>query len=184
MNINFICRPVSYFVYALSFPLLPVITALTLTLCTVFITHTNSIYGALHCALLLMNTATALRVSLSVQAFAPIHCCPAAGSLRSRRVGEAFLKLLSELSNFIRNHLHLKVPMEFDVSDIARCINDIPKYLVVTSLNDVSVTRFRASPQLCATGPHRPQYIFVERQLIVCRQDRSSSHEPIHFLVF
>ena len=95
MNINFICRPVSYFVYALSFPLLPVITALTLTLCTVFITHTNSIYGALHYALLLMITATALRVSLSVQAFAPVHCCPAAGSLRSRRGGVAFLSFLA-----------------------------------------------------------------------------------------
>ena len=34
--------------------------------------------------------------------------------------------LLSELSHFIRNHLHLKVPMEVGVSDIPRCINDVP----------------------------------------------------------
>jgi len=47
--------------------------------------------------------------------------------------------LLSELSNFIRNHLHLKVPMEVGVCDIPRCINDIPKYFVLKSLNDVSV---------------------------------------------
>jgi hypothetical protein len=41
-----------------------------------------------------------------------------------------FLMLLSELSNFIRNHLHLKVPVEAGVSDIPRCINDVPKYIV------------------------------------------------------
>jgi len=38
----------------MSFHLLAVITLLTL--CPVFITHTNSVYGALHCALLLMIT--------------------------------------------------------------------------------------------------------------------------------
>ena len=69
--------------FAYAFFFVAVITALTLTLCTVFITHTNSIYGALHYALLLMITATAERVSLSFQAFAPIHCCPAAGSLQT-----------------------------------------------------------------------------------------------------
>ena len=47
--------------------------------------------------------------------------------------------LLSELPTFIRNHLHLKVLMEFGVSDIPRCINNVPKYLVLKSLNDVSV---------------------------------------------
>jgi len=56
--------------------------------------------------------------------------------------------LLSEISNFIRNLLHLKFPMEFGVSDIPKCINDIPKYLVLKSLNDVNVALFRASPQL------------------------------------
>ena len=45
------------FVYALSFPLLVVITALTL--CPVFITHTNSIYGEIRRALLLMITTPA-----------------------------------------------------------------------------------------------------------------------------
>ena len=160
------------------------ITALTLTLCTVFITHANSIYGALHYALLLMITATAERVSLSFQAFAPVHCCPAAGSLRRCCGGVAFLMLLNELSNFIRNHVHLKVRTDVGISDIPRCTNDIPKYLVLTSLNDISAARFRASPQLCAAGPRRLQYLFVQRQLIVYRQDRSSSHEPKHFLLF
>jgi len=47
--------------------------------------------------------------------------------------------LLSELPIFIRNLLHLKVPMEVGVSDIPRCINDVPKYLVLKSLDDVSV---------------------------------------------
>ena len=35
--------------------------------------------------------------------------------------------LLSELSHFIRNHLHLKVPMDNGVYDIPRCINDVPE---------------------------------------------------------
>ena len=56
--------------------------------------------------------------------------------------------LLSELSNFIRNHLHLKFPMQVGVSDLPRCINGVPEYLVLTSLNDVIVALFRASPQL------------------------------------
>jgi hypothetical protein len=92
--------------------------------------------------------------------------------------------LLGELSNSIRNRLHLKVPMEVGVSDIPRCIKDIPKYLVLKLLDDVSVGLFCASPQLYALGPHRIQYLFVRNQLIVYRQGRSSSHEPIHFLLF
>jgi len=55
--------------------------------------------------------------------------------------------LLSELSNFILKYLHLKVPMEVGVSDTPRCINDVPKYRVLKSLNDVSVDLLRASPQ-------------------------------------
>jgi len=42
------------FAYALSFPLSAVITALTLY---TFLSHTNSVYGALHSALLLVITA-------------------------------------------------------------------------------------------------------------------------------
>ena len=91
---------------------------------------------------------------------------------------------LSELSNFIRNHLHLKVPREVSVSDVPRCIKDVPKYLILKSLNDVNVALSRASPQLYAEVPHRLQYLFVHHQLIVYRQGRSYSHEPIHFLVF
>jgi len=45
--------------------------------------------------------------------------------------------LLSKLSNFIRNLLHLNVPMEVGVSDIPMCIKDVPKYLVLKSLNDM-----------------------------------------------
>jgi hypothetical protein len=92
--------------------------------------------------------------------------------------------LLSELSSFIRNHLHLKVPMDFGVSDIPKCINDVPKYFVLKSLNDVSVAVFRASPQLYAVGLHRLHYLFVQHQLVMYRRGRSSSHEPIHFLYF
>ena len=99
-------------------------------------------------------------------------------------VEKPFFMLLSELSSSIRKHLYLKVPMEVGVSDIPRCINDVLKYLVLKSLNDVSVALFRASPQLYAIGPHRLQYLFVQHQLILYRQGRSSSHEPIHFLVF
>jgi hypothetical protein len=99
-------------------------------------------------------------------------------------VQKPFLMLLSELSNFSRNHLHLNVPMEVGVSDIPSCISDVPKYLVLKSLNDVSVGLFRASPQLYAVGPNRLRYLFVQLQLTVYRQGRSSSHEPIHFLVF
>ena len=56
--------------------------------------------------------------------------------------------------------------MEVSFSDILRCINDVPKYLVLKSLNDVSVSLFRASPQLYAVGPHGPQYLFVQHQLL------------------
>jgi len=80
--------------------------------------------------------------------------------------------LLSELSNFIRKHLHLKVPMAIGVSDIPRCTNDIPKYLVLKSLNEVNVVLFRASPLLYAIGPYKLQFWFVQRQLIVYRQGR------------
>ena len=55
--------------------------------------------------------------------------------------------LLSELSNLVRNHLHLKAPMEVGVSGIPRCINDVPKYIVLKSSNDVSVALLRASTQ-------------------------------------
>jgi hypothetical protein len=94
-----------------------------------------------------------------------------------------FFLLLRELSNFIRNHLHLKVRIDVGLSDITRHINDVPKYLVLKSLNDISVALFRASPQLYAVCAHRLQYLFVQLQLIVYRQSRFSSHEPIHFLV-
>jgi len=75
--------------------------------------------------------------------------------------------LLSKLSSFDRNHLHLKVPMEVGVSDLPRCTNDVSKYLVLKLLNDVSVALFRASSQLYAVGPHRLQYLFVQHQLTV-----------------
>ena len=78
----------------------------------------------------------------------------------------------------------MKVPTDVGVSDIPKCINDVPKYLLLESLNDVNVALFRASPQLYAVGPHRLQYLFVQHQLTVYRQGRSSSHEPIYFLVF
>jgi len=91
-------------------------------------------------------------------------------------VEKPFFLLLTKLSNSIRDYLHLKVPMEVGVSDIPRCINDVPKYLALKSMNDVSVALFHASPQLYAVGPHRLQYLFVQRQLTVYRQGRSSSH--------
>jgi len=74
--------------------------------------------------------------------------------------------------------------MEVDVSDMPRRINDVPKYLVLKSLNDVTVALFRASPQLYAVGPHRLQYLLVQYQLIVYLQGGSSSHDPIHFILF
>jgi len=156
-----------------------VITALTLRL---FLPHTNSVYGAFHCALLLMITTPA-----QVFSFTPSHLFIVVEHLDRFDFGvveRPFFMLLSEISKFICNHLHLKVPLEVGLSDIPRCINDIPKYLLLKSLNDVSVTLFRASPQLYAVGPQRLQYLFVQHQLIVYRQDRSSCHEPIHFLVF
>jgi hypothetical protein len=71
--------------------------------------------------------------------------------------------------------------MAVGVSEIPSFMNDVPKYLVLASLNDVSVALFRASTQLCAVSPHRLQYFFVQHQLIVYRQKISSSYEPIHF---
>jgi hypothetical protein len=62
--------------------------------------------------------------------------------------------------------------MEVGVSDTPRCMNDVPKYLVLKPLNDVSVALFRVSPQLYDVGTHRLQYLFVQHQLIVYRQGR------------
>ena len=50
-------------------------------------------------------------------------------------VQKPFFMLLSEVSSFIRNHLHLKVLMEVSVSDIPRCNNDVPNCLVLKSLH-------------------------------------------------
>jgi hypothetical protein len=69
--------------------------------------------------------------------------------------------LLSKLSNFIRDLLHLKDPVKVGVSDTPNCNKDVPKYLVLKWLNDVKVVLFRASPQLYAVGLHRLQYLFV-----------------------
>ena len=99
-------------------------------------------------------------------------------------VEKLFFMLLRELSNLIFNLSHLKVPAEVGVSDVPRRVNDVPKCLVFKSLNYVNIALFRGSPQLHAVGPPRLQYLFVQHQLIVYRQGRSSSHEPIHFLVF
>ena len=151
-----------------------------LTMC-LFLSHTNSIYGALHCALLVMITTPAQKVFF----FKLSYLFTVVEHLDRFDVDvmeKPFFLLLRELSNFIRNHLHLKVPMDVGLSDITRCINYVPKYLVLKSLN-ISVALFRASPQLYAVGPHRFQYLFVQLQLIVYRQSRFSSHEPIHFLV-
>ena len=57
--------------------------------------------------------------------------------------------LLRDLSSFIRNHFLLKVPMEAGVSDIPLSINDVLKYLVLKSLNDVSVALFLVHPHSC-----------------------------------
>ena len=51
--------------------------------------------------------------------------------------------------------------MDVGVSDIPSSINDVPKYLVLKPLNDVSVDLFLVSPQLYAVGPHRLHSIFV-----------------------
>jgi len=50
--------------------------------------------------------------------------------------------------------------MGVGVSDLPRCINDVPKYLVLKSLNDINVALLRASPQLYDVGPHRLQYLW------------------------
>jgi hypothetical protein len=60
--------------------------------------------------------------------------------------------------------------MEVGVSDVPKCINDVLKYIVLRSLNGVSVALSRASTQLYAVGPHRLQYLFVQHQLTVYRQ--------------
>ena len=42
-------------------------------------------------------------------------------------VEKPFFMFLNELPNFIRKHLHLKVHVEVDVSDIPRCNRNVPK---------------------------------------------------------
>ena len=86
-------------------------------------------------------------------------------------VEKPFFMLLSKLPIFDRNHLHVKVPMVVGVSDTPRHINDVPKYLVLKSLNDVNVALFRASPQLHAVGPHRIQYLYSISLLCIDRTE-------------
>ena len=83
-----------------------------------------------------------------------------------------YFMLLSELSNFIRNHLHLKVLMEVGVPDIPRCINDVPKKLVLKSLNDVNVALFRASPQLLCND--RARHLPISQYIVLCFSPSSS----------
>jgi len=86
--------------------------------------------------------------------------------------------------NFCRNRVHFEISMEVNVPNVPRCIDCVPKYFVLKSLYYGGVARFRASPQLYAIGPHRLQYLFVEHQLVMRRQGRSSSHKPVHVFVF
>jgi hypothetical protein len=72
--------------------------------------------------------------------------------------------------------------MEVGVSDITRCISDVPKYPFSNSLNDVSVGLFHASPQLCAVGPHRIQYCLYSISLLcIDRADLLSMSQYIFF---
>ena len=90
--------------------------------------------------------------------------------------------LLSELSNLIRNHLHLKVPTEVGVSDIPRSINDVPKYLVLKSLKDVNVALFRATLQLYAVGFSICSYsislLYIDRAHLPMSQYTSLYYRP------
>jgi hypothetical protein len=95
-----------------------------------------------------------------------------------------FCMLLSGLSNSTRNHLHLRVSMEIGVSDIPRSIIDVPKYLVLKLLNDVSVGLFRASPTAVCRRATQASIFVCTASANLYRQGLSSSHEPIHFLLF
>jgi len=54
--------------------------------------------------------------------------------------------------NFCRNHVRFEVSMEVSVPDVPGCINYVSEYFVLESLYYGSVARFRAPPQLYATG--------------------------------
>jgi hypothetical protein len=54
-------------------------------------------------------------------------------------VEKHFVMLLRKPSNFIRNHLHLKVPTEVGVSDIPRCINSVLRYFVLIYRDVVAI---------------------------------------------
>jgi len=97
-------------------------------------------------------------------------------------VEKPLFMLLSVLSNFIRNCLHLMVAMGFGVSDIPRCINDVPKYLVLKSLNDVSVALVRAPPELYAVGPHRLQYFqsYIVNKISIMQYHKMNRMELVY----
>jgi len=74
-----------------------------------FISHINSVYGALHCALLLMNT----KPSQKVFSFKPSHqftFLEEVDRFDVEVVDKSVFRLLREFSRFIRNQLHLKFP--------------------------------------------------------------------------
>jgi hypothetical protein len=151
----------------LSFPLLALNTALTL--CPLFLSHTNNVYGALHCSLHLTITTPAQKgfFFLSSKPSQQFTAVEQLDSFDVDVVQNPFLMFLSELSNFTRNHLHLKVPGEVGGPDVPSCVNVVPKYVVLKSMNDVSVGLFRTTPHLYAVGPHRLQYLFVHHHLIM-----------------
>ena len=168
------------FVYPLYFPLLAVIT--TLTLCNP-LSHTNCVYDALHCALLLMITTQAQMVFF-------LRLCTSS-LLSSSWIASTLTWWRSLFSCLLANF-----PISFVTNSFWRSLwrsaflihqgasKMSLSILFLKSLNDVNVDVFRAFPQLHAVGPRRLQYFFVQHQRIVYRQGRSSSHEPIHFLVF
>jgi hypothetical protein len=69
--------------------------------------------------------------------------------LLNELVEKAFFMLLNELSNVILNHFHLKVPMAVGVSDIPRCINDIPNVTVDPGSNPDHKYAWRRDRQIC-----------------------------------
>jgi len=110
------------------------------------------VYGALHCALLLVITTPGQRVYFSSSSsFNPPHYFTVVEQLDRSDVDvveKPSFMLLNELPNFIPNRLHLKVRVEVAVSDIPRCIDDVPKYLGLKSLNGVTVALF-VHPHSC-----------------------------------
>jgi hypothetical protein len=67
---------------------------------------------------------------------------------------ESFFVLLCKSLDFARHDVHFQISVEVIVSDVPGCIDSVPEYFVLESLNNVCITLFGATPELDTVCPN------------------------------